>query len=165
MPKCLHFLVATVLLLAFLLTGCGASQSAKDIYLAFAQKYPLPAGHMFDSALPERNPDCFTYDQFHHAFALQDGSDGWAYIDHAVFWQNTTSQKIEEIAIFSCHDRGGAEAVAAICQNRMKLLCSMRHYVDVSATEGATITIYGKTVVCLVLRDNAKAKKIMDGIF
>lgn len=157
-------IVVVAVLLLISLCSCGHYASPDQIFSDFTEKYALPTGKVYRTSAGEADETYLSHEQFRVVYARPDGSDDWEDIESCVLWQGTSLHYVYEMGVFLCKDGDAAESVVLMCQNRLKLILSMRSYADTTAGDTAVIRVSGRMVVMMVLPDNALAKKCLDRV-
>jgi len=150
-------LLATLLSLGGFLTSCGRAKSPADIWSAFAERYPLPPGHLYDTNASEGEEGYLSPSVFAELYARPDGSDDREDVEQCVVWKGSAGDRVTEAAVFLCRDRERAERVSLLCMRRLTMIRSLRSYTDTTCADTAIIRLHGRYVIFLVLPDNDRA--------
>lgn len=155
-------LLFPLLLSAFCLVSCGENVTPYEKLLSFGEKYPLPAGRMYDSTAS-------TDEQTHLSPALlfalfgKENDQSEDILSFALFLGTSLSSPYEMGVVLS-PDPEAAKEVCVLFSHRLSLLAASPR-VDQTAQETAFVRQYGRWAVYVILPDNAKAERILDSLF
>lgn len=144
------------------LVSCGRAASPTEIWAAFAKRYRLPPGHVYDSTAAEGEEAYLSPSVFSELYARPDGSDDREDVEQCVIWKGSAGDRVTEAAVFLCRDRERAEHVSLLCMRRLAMIRGMRSYTDTSCADTAVIRLHGRYVIFLVLPDNDRAWATMN---
>lgn len=157
---CLLLSVILLFLCTQTLSSCGRRVSAYETLLSFSHAYPMPAGLYYDSRAGEEQETYLSPDLFSLLFARADGGDDREDILEMALFLGSSPSCVAEMGIFYCPDRDAAYEVAGLVRGRLAML-EGTPLCDLSYLEGATVTLFGSTVVYTVLSDNEKALRTL----
>ncbi len=157
------FLIIAILCCLPFISGCNKQISPRTAMDIFATRYPLPAGRFYHSEADIYDETYLSDDAFCLLFARQDGDTDREDIQSFALFFGTSLTQVNEAGVFLCPDRDAAFEVVGMLRGRLDVIRRMNK-ADISHTEDAVITLYGKTVVYLVLPDNPAAARTMSHI-
>ena len=144
------------------LVSCGRAASPTEIWAAFAGRYRLPPGHVYDSTAAEGEEAYLSPSVFSELYARPDGSDDREDVEQCVIWKGSAGNRVTEAAVFLCRARERAERVSLLCMRRLAMIRGLRSYTDTSCADTAVIRLHGRYVIFLVLPDNDRAWATMN---
>ncbi len=152
--------LAAVLLLsiALLSVSCSAQPSAKELMHEFVTGYGIEKPYYFKSAAEGESgyvPDNFLF----RLFGDIDGSVS----DFAVVFTSDLSA-VGECSVLICYSEYDAARVSEAVLMRVDTVRSLLGSSDTSAADDAAVFRRGRIVVCCMLDDNARAKRLWDRI-
>ena len=160
----LSVLLSVGLLLS--VSSCGdGGKTPRDLYAAFAEKYPLPPHLLFDSGAGQSDAEYLSDPDFNLLFSRPDGSDDREDIAAFVLCLGASGRVFYECGFFLCVDRAGAREVENLCLLRCETVRRMRAEVDVSAVADPVVLRRGAWVVYLALPDNDRAEDVLRRVF
>ena len=164
--RLLAFTLSLILLAAATgsLTACGKKKSPREYLAAFAAAYPMPAGRFYNSEVGEEHAEYLPATLFDALFRRSEGDDDREDIRRAALFVGTSLTEIYEMGIFECPDKDCALEIIGCLETRLALLRS-ETCADASAARDAAILLFGRTVVYVVLPDNAKAVRTLERLF
>ena len=149
-------------LLLFSLSSCGRGETTpREVYEAFAEKYPLPPHLTFDSEAGQNDPAYLSDKDFNLLFSRADGSDDREDIAAFVLCLGASGRTFYECGFFRCVDLSGAREVEGLCLSRCETVRRMRAEVDVSCAEDPVVLRFGAWVFYFALPDNDLAEDVL----
>ena len=159
-------LVLLPVMLLVLLPSCGQeSRSPREVYAAFAARYPIPPHLVFDSEAGQNDEGYLSDADFNLLFSRADGSDDREDIAAFVICLGASGRTFYECGFFRCEDRAGGREVEGLCLLRCDTVRRMRAEVDVSAAEEPVVLRRGVWVFYFALPDNALAEDVLRRVF
>ena len=154
------FLLPIILLLS--LPSCGrGDETPREVYLAFAARYPMPPHLTFDSEAGQNDEEYLSDADFNFLFSRPDGSDDREDVASFVICLGASGKTFYECGFFRCVDRAGAREVEGLCVLRCETVRRMRAEVDVSAAVDPVVWRRGVWVIYLALPDNDLAEDVL----
>lgn len=155
--------VALLLLFAVLLPACAAqSRGADELLAAFAAGYgPMPAGQSYQSTAKEWEAGYLSPTLSDALYTEDNGENALSCCQsYAIFLSSAFAGG--EIGFFHCPGQEEAVRVAEMCRARLARVRQTRP--GAAFLQGACVLRYDKTVVLLMLPDNARAKAVCDAM-
>lgn len=161
--RALSFLLVFPLLFsALFLVSCRKSETPYQKLLSFGEKYPLPAGKIYDSTASEGEEN--TLDPLLLAALFGDGTDEREDIVSFALFLGSSLSDPYEMGIVLAPDPEAARELCGLFTHRLNIL-SASPYVSEDAKAGAFIRQYGRWAVYAMLPDNPKAERVLDSLF
>jgi len=158
------FLLPVTLLVS--LPSCGREEgSPREVYDAFAARYPMPAHLVFDSEAGQNDEEYLSDADFNLLFSRADGSDDREDIAAFALCLGSSGRTFYECGFFRCVNRAGAREVEGLCLLRCETVRRMRAEVDVSAAEEPVVWRRGVWVFYFALPDNDLAEDALRRAF
>ena len=157
--------LALMVLIASLSSCQETGKTPREIYAAFAGKYPIPPHLVFDSEAGQNDPEYLSDADFNLLFSRADGSDDREDIASFVLCLGASGRTFYECGFFRCVDRAGAREVENLCVLRCDTVRRMRAEVDVSAAVEPVVIRRGAWVFYFALPDNDLAKDVLRRVF
>lgn len=158
------FLLPVFLLLSLL--SCGEKgASPREVYDAFAARYPLPPHLVFDSEAGQNDAEYLSDVDFNLLFGRADGSDDREDVASFILCLGSSGRVFYECGFFRCVNIAGAREVEGLCILRCETVRRMRAEVDVSAAAEPVILRRGAWVFYFALPDNDLAEDVLRRVF